>query len=132
MQFTEDPALFRDPSTHDHHCQLLEGPLSEYYSTTYGVNRQTSLNSLSYFHVCELGLPPDIMHDVLEGYLPYTMKLMLHHAIRENFFSLHQLNTIITNFEYGYLESANKPSLIAPTTLNSGDKTNLGQSGKYS
>jgi len=32
-----------------------------------GVNRDSILNELSYFHVCGGGLLPDVMHDILEG-----------------------------------------------------------------
>ena len=35
-----------------------------------------TLNSLDFYHVCSSGLPPDIMYDILEGYLPYTVKLL--------------------------------------------------------
>ena len=37
------------------------------------LSRDSVLNSLSYFHVCDNTMPPDFMHDVLEGYLPYTL-----------------------------------------------------------
>ena len=49
---------------------------------TYGVNRESILNSLQYFDVADECVIPDLMHDMLEGYLPYTTKLMLKHFIR--------------------------------------------------
>lgn len=49
---------------------------------TYGVNRESILNSLLYFDVANECVVPDLMHDVLEGYLPYKIKLMLKHFIR--------------------------------------------------
>ena len=36
-----------------------------------------SLDSLEYFSVASGALVPDIMHDILEGALPYEIKLML-------------------------------------------------------
>ena len=82
-------------------------------------------------HVCDMGLPPDIMHDILEGIVPYTTKLMLHHFIdEEKMFTLDTLNTILRDFNFGYLEVANKPSQIQVSTFHSQDKTNLGQSGR--
>ena len=41
------------------------------------------LNQLKYFH--SLGpLLPDVMHNVLEGVLPYEMKIMLQRFIRDH------------------------------------------------
>lgn len=73
----EDQVVLRTPEDHQHQCQLLEGPLCDFFSTNFGVTRDSLVNSLDFFHVCSIGLPPDIMHDILEGYLPYTVKLML-------------------------------------------------------
>ena len=47
-----------------------------------------TLNSLDFYHVCSSGLPPDIMYDILEGYLPYTVKLMLNIFIANAYLSL--------------------------------------------
>jgi len=49
---------------------------------TYGVNRESILNSLEYFDVADECVIPDLMHDMFEGYLPYKTKLMLKHFIR--------------------------------------------------
>ena len=69
--------------SHSHHCNLLLAPdLSTHYSTTYGVNRNAILNNLQYFHASDETVPPDLLHDMLEGYLPYKTKLMLHHFFR--------------------------------------------------
>lgn len=121
----------RTPSVHDHHCQLLEGPLGEFYSTNYGVTRDSMLNHLQYSHVCDEGLPPDVMHDVLEGYLPYKVKLMLSHfIITTKYLTLEQINQGIANFDYGPIDSAEKPSQLPHSIITSCDKTHLGQSGK--
>lgn len=60
----------RTPNSYDHMCSLLTSLEDDYHSTTYGINRCSALNKLTYYHVCDYGLPPDIMHDVLEGYMP--------------------------------------------------------------
>ena len=79
-----------------------------------------------------MGLPPDLMHDVLEGALPFTMKLLLRQFIDEvKLFTLNDFNEIVRNFEYGYQDSSDKPSEIQPKTLNSAEKTKMGQSGMY-
>ena len=50
------------------HCEALNGPdaIRSHIATTYGVTKNSILNSYKYFHVVR-GLVPDIMHDILEG-----------------------------------------------------------------
>ena len=66
LQFVADAFVRRTVETHKRHCQSLNGPLHEHVATTYGLTRDSILNSLRFFHVTS-GLPPDVMHDVLEG-----------------------------------------------------------------
>ena len=51
-----------------HHCDLIEnGPEhASHYSTTFGINNRSHLESLSYFSVAEGAMIPDVMLDVLE------------------------------------------------------------------
>lgn len=77
-------------------------------STTYGINNHSLLNKLEYFHVCNFGLPTHVMNDLLEGYVPYTMKLML--LRNKKYFSLEYLNNLILYFNYGMIDARNKPN----------------------
>ena len=71
-------------------------------SKEYGINRDSILNQLSYFHVCHGSLVPDIMHDILEGVLQYEIKLMLQVMInREKYFTLTDFNSRLENLELG-------------------------------
>ena len=89
-------------------------------SKKYGINRNSILNELAHFHVCDSSLLPDIMHDILEGTLQYEVKFMLQIMIhKENYFTLDQLNSRIENMELGYMESSNRPTTISVTTINS-------------
>ena len=82
------------------------------------INRNSVLNELQYFHVCNGGLLPDIMHDVLEGALQYEVKLMLQWMIESAcFFTLDDLNCRLENLELGHMETASRPSLISGKTL---------------
>ena len=89
-----------------------------------------------YFHVCDGGLVPDVMHDLLEGAMQYEVKLMLKKMIEiDNYFSHRKLripladiktmhytklhnsimttdtfNTRLTNTELGYMEVSDKCS----------------------
>jgi len=86
---------------------------------------------LKYFNPCSGALVPDVMHDVLEGYLPYTLKLMLAQFIHSKYFKLSELNTIISNFDYGLETSI--PSPISQNTLRSTDscgRTQFSQTGQ--
>ena len=81
-------------------------------ATTYGLNRDSILNTLSYFHVTE-GLPPDIMHDVLEGVLQYEVKEMLQVFTREKaYFTMESLNKLVSEFGYHFADAKNRPSQI--------------------
>ena len=75
---------------------------------------------LEVFHVVS-GLPPYIMHDVLEGALPWELKLMLKCLIDKRYLTLEQLNSRIKLFPYGEEERNNKPSEILRTNLISVD-----------
>ena len=77
MQFLEHQFTLRTKESHTEHLALLEGESASDRSIEYGINRDSVLNELAYFHVCSGGLLPDIIHDILEGVLQYEMKLML-------------------------------------------------------
>ena len=113
-------------------CGLLRESLdAAYHNTTYGINSTSPLNSLEYYHVCKYGLPPDIMHDILEGYVPYTLKLMLNVFIQvRGYLSLAEVNSSIKNLKYGY-SVTDRPRPLTEAALSVTDsKTALKQSGK--
>ena len=83
----------------------------------------------AFFHVVD-GLPPDVLHDILEGLLQYEVKLLLGHLINEeHLFTLKQLNQQLESFDYGYHMSKDKPSPISDARLHSQGSNLLGQSG---
>jgi len=63
---------------------MLNAALADHMATTYGLTRDSILNTSRYFHVTE-GLPPDCMHDLLEDTLQYEVKEMLK-SFRGGFF----------------------------------------------
>lgn len=114
---------------HASHCADLGGALHSHIATTYGLVRDSILNSTRYFHIVE-GLVPDIMHDLLEGALQLCTKLLLTHVIvQERKISLEDFNSRISCFHYGPSDGRNKPSLISHTVLTSSDNK-LSQSGE--
>ena len=107
-----------DEESHQRHCSELEGESGREASKLYGINRDSILNKLAYFHVCSGALLPDVMHDILEGALQYEIKLMLRVMIaEERYFALDTLNTRMENLELGYMESKDRPTPISDTTL---------------
>ena len=59
------------------HCRKIAR--DDRASIKYGINRKSVLTQLKYFDICNGGLIPDLMHDMLEGLLPYETKLVLKH-----------------------------------------------------
>lgn len=110
----------RSRQTHADQCALLQGPLCEHFATTYGLTRDSILNSSRYFHVTE-ALIPDAMHDLLEGVLPYETKELIKYFISENVITLKELNSAIESFPYVGSDSKNKPIPISSSTLHSAD-----------
>ena len=85
FQFHEKQFELRNKHSHEDQCFQLELETSKQY----GINRNSVLNQLSYFHVCDGSLLTDVMHDILEGVLQYEVKLLLHVMIEEEgYFSL--------------------------------------------
>ena len=112
--------MLRDEASHKQHCALLEDDDTGEISKQYGINRNSILNELSYFHVCNGSLVPDVMHDILEGALQYEVKLMLQFMVdTERYFTLNELNTRLEHAELGYMECKDRPTAITATTLHS-------------
>jgi len=119
----------RTPKDHEDQWRLISGCSTdkdrEYQSTTYGINSDSPLNSLQFYHVTNFGLPPDPMHDLLEGYTNLIVKLVLRTFIcKEKYFNLRTLNTAIDSCIYG---NATKPNHITEKDLNADGK--LSQTG---
>ena len=51
--------------------ELASGSAISEISKSYGINRESLLCNLNYYHIID-GIPPDIMHDILEGVLLLT------------------------------------------------------------
>ena len=82
----------------------------------------------SFLTVCT-GLPPDVMHDVLEGCLQLEIKCLLNSLIvQKKLFSLSFLNERITDFPYGPDASDHPPQCLSDTctSMSSGSTLKLG------
>lgn len=117
LQFKESDFTLRTPVSYNYHRMLLDGPLSDEDSVTYGINYRSPLNELDNFHVIDQ-VPQDIMHVLLEGVIPYELLLMLTSFVNDQkYFSVHLLNDRIASFAYSTHEGTNKPSPIKSTVF---------------
>ena len=98
----------RTEQSYRHHVSVVKA--DERQSLLYGVKRDSPFNHGS-FHVTK-GLPPDIMHDLLEGVAPYEIALVLHKLIDCDLICLAHLNILIRSWNYGPLDALDKPCQI--------------------
>ncbi len=87
---------------------------------TYGLKHNSVFNKLQYFHVSH-GLPPDIMHDFLEGIIPYELPLIISSFLQKKLFTLDELNSTLNQWKYGPLDARNKP-ISFPKDIHKKDK----------
>ena len=121
--FTEAECIVRTPEEHEKQCLLLNGPLAEHFSTTYGINRRSILEDVPGFSVTT-GLPHDIMHDLFEGVVPYELKYLLHHCVESKYFTITELNNRIVHFDF----PEDTPSEIDPAVGRHPDTSKIRQS----
>ena len=115
-KFIEKQHNLRDEATHKERCDTLEENLSSktraYWSRIWGINSRSPLCNISDFRITDC-LVHDPMHDLLEGVIPYELKLLLQHLIFiEKCFTLEWFNRQILSFKYTYLDVRTKPEII--------------------
>ena len=76
--------------------------------TMYDVKLDSPLNKLQYFHVVS-GLPPDIMHDGLDGVLEYELPLIVGKFVTDGHLCIEWLNIQLRTWDYGRLDASNTP-----------------------
>lgn len=77
----------------------------------YGINEKSILLTLPSLHPM-ISLPPDIMHDVLEGVMPKVMSCLLHTMISTRLFTATQICQRVNQFEYGKNDRRNRPPFL--------------------
>ena len=99
---------------------MLDGPLFQQDSITYGVNFASPLNDITGFHVVDQ-MPQDMMHVLFEGVIPYELTLLLRYFVTEKkLFTLQELNDYIECYSYSPLELNDRPSPIRPQVFLTG------------
>ena len=89
-------------------------------SGVYGVNGSCALSELQEFEVTKC-LPPDIMHDLLEGVIPAVVKVVVKELVVQGFLTYEQVGRQMNAFKYGKNDTASKPVAISARTLRQND-----------
>ncbi|CAF2058078.1 unnamed protein product [Rotaria magnacalcarata] len=74
----------------------------------YGINEASTLSFISSFHPIT-SLPPDLMHDVLEGVMPKLASCLLHSMMSSRLCTSSQICQMINKFTYGNNDKRNRP-----------------------
>lgn len=103
----------RTEESHDQHMQ--EVLQDEFLGQQYGVTKNCLLNDrLEHFHVVN-GFPPDILHDLLEGIVPFELALCLKALMAKAYFTFLKLNMAIRQFPYSFSDKTNQPQVTRKT-----------------
>lgn len=73
----------------------------------YGVYGNCTFDALPYFDVTKC-LPPDVMHDLLEGVMPLVMKLVICKAHNQKHITIHEINDELKNVNIGKNDRPNR------------------------
>ncbi|CAN7951867.1 unnamed protein product [Ixodes pacificus] len=108
-EFREDPCRLGEKRTAEKY-DLAVQEVEETGSSVEGVKSNSPFNSLTFFHVCDAGLPPCIAHDLFEGVVSYDLLLFIRHFTETcEWFSLKYLNFRIKSFKFLGSDTTSKP-----------------------
>ncbi|KAK0133602.1 hypothetical protein N1851_030882 [Merluccius polli] len=98
----------RTKEIHDAHLKIAQ----DTETSCFGVKRACPLTEyLQHVHV-STGYPPDLVHDLFEGIVPFELALCLSILISKKYFSFDSLNTRILKFPYKWSDKKNRPHII--------------------
>lgn len=122
-KFSHCEFVARTKEQHVSACSTMDevSELRQHYSKLYGINGNSILNSLQYFHVVH-GLPPDLMHDLFEGIVPIFVTKVINHLVSRKLVCIDKLNFDIENFNYDANDRRDKPSKITMDHLKKSTK----------
>uniref|UniRef100_A0A1X7U9V0 Uncharacterized protein n=1 Tax=Amphimedon queenslandica TaxID=400682 RepID=A0A1X7U9V0_AMPQE len=103
-KFSEQDFQLQTINTYNSNCRDLGGVLHYHVVTTYGIVRNSILNTMRFFHVAT-GLPIHVMHGHLEGSLHLVKEMLKDLVYMKKLFSVKQLNDRIKSFAYGHVNT---------------------------
>lgn len=94
---------------------LQDNPTLKHF---HGVKKQCALTGkLNHFHFVS-GYPPDVIHDLFEGIVPYEVALCLDDFIRKKYITLTEVNDLIKKFSYKWTDKTNSPHSVSLSFAN--------------
>jgi len=118
-RFTASSFQQRTLSEHLKRCSdlcSLSKEAYKYWSCSWGINKKSCLCDIPHFNLLD-SFVQDPMHLLLEGVIPYELKLFLHFCIFDaSYFTCDWLNVQLNSFQYTYLE-ADRPEQIQRADL---------------
>lgn len=96
----------RNKVSHNFHVE--SATRDETLVPVYGVAKSSPFKSIQSFHVIT-GLPPDIMHDILEGVIPVTLDVIIQQLIASNCLSRVGIKQRFSDFMFGKSDVRNGP-----------------------
>ena len=109
-KFCETDFVLRTKEVHQSHLARIDQCPED--KVTYGVNSRSPFEELPYFDVTT-SLPPDAMHDLLEGVIPLVLKLVISKAHTEKHITVTELNEELRKLSIGQNDKRNKPVKIS-------------------
>jgi hypothetical protein len=104
----------RTPERYDSAVRHVEENNVDHFE---GVKRKSVLHKLAQFHVCNVGLPPCIGHDIFEGIALVDLTLYLSYLTKEKrWFSINYLNRRIEHLKLKGVEAKDRPAFINEQT----------------
>jgi hypothetical protein len=107
--YKESQTLIRTASSHDLQVKQIQNVPTD--KSIYGINEESVLSNLSSFHPIT-SLPPDIMHDILEGIMPKLTGCLLHTVVSNRLCSASKICQRINKFIYGTNDRRNHPPVL--------------------
>lgn len=117
---TENTLKRRTVMQYEHQLERLSANPNLSLKETEGIQKDCLLNRLKHFHVISLPVV-DIMHDIFEGVIPAFLIQFFKYCIVMKIATEADLIRLIRDYNYGQLNSTNKPSKLCL------DRKNLGQ-----
>ena len=103
-------------SKDDYDAQVRAVEIDSSLSSVYGIKHGSVLNKLNYYHVTS-GLPPDLAHDLFEGFAVDFVTQILICCVRANYLTLDDFNDKLASFSYCEVDKKNKPQPVKVKSL---------------
>lgn len=128
-KFKEEDFQPRTPHVHD--LQVLDVLYDGSLASVYGTVKSCPLASICGFSAVT-SLPPDIMHDCLEGVIPIPMiQAIFRYLHLNNVTTYATVNNKIRQFEFGNMDAKNRPRCLPLDVVHAGGKIHLNASENW-